>query len=188
MFPETINNLISGQVTDGATPLADSLISAQVYPPDSLADANGVFVQSATLTDVNGMYIMYVPPKHFNVVAVKTGYEPQCATVDASGFGEHVKDFTLLAAPNSGTVSGNLTGLTGTETSATIGVLRTMDCGNGEVPVQIDSQNVAEGGNFIFTLSPGDYSLVITAEGETTQVYPITVTAGQDTQQDINFQ
>jgi len=183
--------IISGQVSNETDPLPESLVSAQEYPYDPLSDVNGVYVKNATLTDANGMYLLYVPPATYNVVAVKTDYEPKCAVVTAVDSAETIKDFTLILAEGSGTLSGNVTGLTGDDASATISVLRTMKCtdeGNGVVvPVQVDSQNVAEGGNFTFTLPPGSYSLVAMAAGQTNQVFPVTVTADTNTTQDITF-
>lgn len=183
--------IISGQVSNETDPLSGSLVSAQVYPYDPLVDVNGVYVKNATVTDANGMYLLYVPPATYNVVAVRTDYEPKCAVVTAVDSAETIKDFTLFPAEGSGTVSGNVTGLTGDDASATISVLRTMECNGGGigvvVPVQVDSQNVAEGGNFTFTLPPGSYSLVVTAVEQTPQVFSVTVTTGSIISQDITF-
>lgn len=184
---ETVNNSISGLVSDGESPLADSLVSAQVYDANGVDVANTVNLQGMTRTGADGKYLLYLSPATYNVVAAKDGYEAQCAAIDALGSQEYVHDFILIPVAGSGTVSGTVTGLAGAEDSATISVRRLLDCGSGEVPVQVDSINVAEGGDFVFTLPPGDYSLVASAAGQITSVYEIAVTADQDTLQNINF-
>lgn len=184
---ETVKNSISGQVSDGDSPLVGSLVSAQVYRPDANDAADTVFLQGATLTNEGGMYKIFLPPATYNVVAVKEGYEAQCLAVEAVGNQEYVADFVLVPVAGSGMVSGSVSGMAGAEDAATLIVRRLIDCGNGEVPVQVDSVNVAEGGDFSFTLSPGDYTLVASAAGLPTLVYDFTVSTDQNSVQDINF-
>lgn len=190
---ETITNpIILGQVSDATTtlPILGSLVSAQLYPSGPLADANAVAVQNTTLTDANGMYLFYVPPATYNVVAVREGYEPECAEVTAVDSAEFVQDFALPQVANTYTVSGlvSVSGLPETDPSATISILKTMNCANGEAPVrvQVDSVNVADGGAFTFTLPIGDYTMVATAAGEATQFFSINV-VDQNITKDIDF-
>jgi hypothetical protein len=184
---ETVDNLISGRVAqqdiDGAFPLENSLVSAQLY---SAADDSFV-VQGATLTDADGMYKIFLPPATYNVVAVANGFEAQRAEVAALDFQEYRQGFPLVLADGSGTVSGTVTGLASAEDSATLSVRQLINCGSGEVPVQVDSINVANGGAFQMTLPQGDYTIVATAAGQTPLVFPVTVSIGQDTPQAINF-
>jgi len=184
---ETVNNSISGLVDDGTLPVAESLVSAQQYDAGALDAAQSVVLQGATLTDANGMYMMYLPPATYNVVAVKEGFDPGCAVVDALGFQNYMQDFTLVASAGSGTISGTVSGLASNEDSATISVRQMIDCGSGLVPVQVDTINVAEGGTFALSLSPGDYTIVASAAGKTTQSYDVAVQDGQDSPQDVTF-
>jgi len=186
---ETLDNLIYGRVTQqglyGEYPIPGSLVSAQLY---SDAD-DSIIVQGATPTDADGMYKMFLPPDTYNVVAVADGFEAQCAEVAALDFREYRQDFLLVLADGSGRVSGTVTFLGGTtEDSATLSVRQLIDCGSGEVPVEVDSVNVANGGVFEISLPPGDYTLIATAAGKPPLVYPVTVLNGQDTPQDITFQ
>jgi len=185
---ETVTNSISGHVDDGTLPVAESLVSAQQYDAGALDAAVSVVLQGSTLTDADGMYKMYLPPATYNVVAVKDGFDPACAVVDALGFQDHIQNFTLVAATGSGTITGMVSGLAGAEDSATISVRQMIDCGGGLVPVQVDSINVAEGGTFELSLPPGNYTLVASASGETTLSYDdVAVLDGQATPQDITF-
>ena len=66
----------------------------------------------------------------------------------------------------SGNVHGNVNGLNTTEDSATLSFRQMIDCGNGDVEIEVLAINVAEGGAFNVTLPVGTYHLVASSRGE----------------------
>ena len=184
---ETTENSAAGMVRDAADPLAGVLVSAQIYDPAAADTKDEVTSETASVTDENGAYILYLPPDIYNIVAVKEGYEPSCAEKVATGFEEYTADFTLAAAAALGTATGTVSGLAANDDYASLSFRQTLDCGSGDVQVEVHFVNFAEGGTYNVTLPAGDYELVVSAEGEATQVFAIQILDSMETVQDINF-
>jgi hypothetical protein len=185
---ETIVNSVAGTVNDGADPLEGVLVSAQVYNPVATDVKDEVSTESSTVTSENGAYVLYLAPGTYNIVAVQDGYEPGCTERIATGFEEYTADFPLVEAAALSTVTGTINGLVEPEDDfATLSFRKTQNCENGEVTIEVKSVNVGEGGTYNVTLPTGNYQLVVSAEGEATQVFAIAVLDGTATVQDINF-
>jgi len=184
---ETTDNSAAGTVSDGAGSLAGVLVSAQTYDPAAADTKDEVTSETASVTDENGAYILYLPPDIYNIVAVKEGYEPSCAETVATGFEEYRADFSLAAAAGLGTATGTVSGLAADDDFASLSFRQTLDCGSGDVQVEVHFVNFAEGGTYNVTLPAGDYELVVFAAGEATQVFDIQIKDGMETVQDINF-
>jgi len=159
---ETLTNSVSGVVTDNTdVPLEGALVSAQIYTP---------LFERGTLSNVSGDYILYLPPNTYSIVATMDGYTPQCQVVAATGYQEYTDiNFTLtsLTAANSGTITGSVGGVE----SAEFSIRQMVDCGSGNVLIEVASVSVADGATSDpITLPPGMYEVVISPAGLETYV------------------
>ncbi len=118
---------------------------------------------------------------------MQDGYEPGCTATVATGFEEYTADFSLDMTAALGTATGTINGLAEPEDFATLSFRRIQNCGNGNVVIEVESVNVAEGGSYNFSLPAGDYQLVVSSAGEATQVFNIGIVDSTETVQDINF-
>lgn len=184
---ETVDNSAGGTVDDGSDPIAGALVSAQIYDPGAADPKDRVTVESSSVTDANGEYVLLLPPDTYNLVATMEGYIPACLEVEAQFFEEYITDFTLEPAAAAGTAAGLVSGLTGNESFATLSFRQILDCGSGPVMVEIVSLNVGEGGEYELVLPAGAYQIVASAEGEITQTINILVADAAETIQDITF-
>jgi hypothetical protein len=183
---ETTVNSAVGIVDDGTAPLAGALVSAQVHDPGAVDAKDEVAIESSTVTSETGSYVLYLAPGTYNIVAMQDGYEPDCVETAATGFEEYGVDFSLTAAA-SGTATGTINGLAAPENFATLSFRQELDCGSGNVPVEVKAINVAEGGSYTVPLPAGDYQLVVSSAGEETQPFNIGIEDNMETVLDISF-
>jgi len=183
---ETIVNSVVGIVDDGTAPLAGALVSAQVHDSGATDAKDEVSTESSTVTSETGSYVLYLAPGTYNIVAMQDGYEPDCVETAATGFEEYGVDFSLTAAA-SGTATGTINGLAAPENFATLSFRQELDCGSGDVLVEVKSINVGEGGSYTVPLPAGNYQLVASAAGETTQEFDLSIEDGIETVKDISF-
>jgi hypothetical protein len=186
---ETVTNSVSGTVDTGVDAwLEGAMVSAQIYDPGAADPKDEVTVAGATVSDILGDYFMYLPPNTYNIVASMEGYLPACLVVAATGYLDYTdNNFTLTAADPTGTVTGTVEvdGLT-TADSALFSIRQTIDCGSGEVAIEVASFSVAEGATSVPIILPvGSYVVVVSAEGEVTHDEAIDVQA--DTTTDVIF-
>ncbi|KPK25387.1 MAG: hypothetical protein AMJ61_12125 [Desulfobacterales bacterium SG8_35_2] len=173
---ETLTNSVSGVVTDNTDfPLEGALVSAQIYsPPPGALDGwdpkNEVMNEGGTSSNITGDYILFLPPRTYNIVATMNGYTPQCQVVAATDYQEYPDiNFTLtaLAAENSGTITGSVGGVE----SAEFSIRQIVDCGSGNVLIEVASVSVADGATSDpITLPAGIYEVVISPAGLETYV------------------
>ena len=76
------------------------LVSAQTYDTSAPDAKDEVLVQTATLTDVNGPYKMFLEPGTYNIVAYKEGNSPVCSSVTADPDTINTLNITLSPACN----------------------------------------------------------------------------------------
>ena len=186
----TVENSVTGAVTAASddSPLPGTLVSAQLYDPFVVDASDVVTVEASTIADdPNGEYIMYLPADTYHIVAVKEDFLPACTEVNATVFQAHIVDLVMAAAITTGTLSGTLSGLAAAEDSATIGIRQVMDCGNGDVQVEVQSINVAEGGTYSLKLPVGSYKMIVSATGKTTLEADVEILDGVDTVQNAVF-
>lgn len=186
----TVENSVFGTVlaASDASPLPGTLVSAQLYNAAAADVSDVVTVATGTVAaDVTGAYVMYLPADIYNIVAVKAGYLPACVEVDATVFQEHSADFSLDDAAALGTMSGTLSGLDAAEDFGAISIRQTMDCGSGDVQVEVQALNVAEGGSYSLILPVGLYKMIVSATGKTTLEFDVEILDGTDTPQDADF-
>lgn len=181
---KTVENSISGLVDNGVDPLAGALISAQVYNSDALDPQDEVVVETTTVSTEEGTYKSFLPPDIYNIVVTQEGYLPACQEVEAQFFENYVADFSLTDEPEIITIKGTVSGLAADEDAALLTVRMRMDCGSGDVMVDVASIMVAEGGIYELNLPAGTYDLVASSAGEITQVFG---DLSADTELDITF-
>ncbi|UCF93067.1 MAG: DUF4382 domain-containing protein [Desulfobacterales bacterium] len=189
------HSIITGIVTDDAADpvgIEGVLVSVQVSDPEAQDAQDNVLVQTATLTDENGEYSIFVRPGTYNLVFAKDGFGTDCAKVVAEAASTVVQDVTLFAAPAQGTVSGDvfITGAT-EEQHVTLSFRQTAQCdvddGSGAVLIEVKSLNIANISSYTVSLPAGAYSLVASTFGEDTQVFDLVVDDQLETEQSINF-
>ncbi len=185
---ETMENSVQGEVTTlaeggGSVPVEGTLVSAQV----NMDPQDEVIVEATTVTTDEGMYKLYLPPDLYNIVVTKSGFLPACQEVEAQYYEKLVVDFSLLPDDTENiTISGTVTGLTVEEgAAARLSIRQIMDCGSGNVQVEVASVSVAEGGKYSFTLPAGTYKLVASTAGKETKVFA--TLAITDENLDVNF-
>ena len=174
---------VYGIVYDGAdVPLPGATISAQ----DAVVEVD------ETSSDINGSYFMDLPTdRPLNIVATMAGLEPQCEVI--TQLTSYFIDFTLTApADGTGTLIGSVTGLVIAD-SAVFSIRQDNigDCGMVEVATVSVGNTVALLPLVYFdaiTLPDGTYEVVVSAEGDGTQVLSgVVVNGGAETQLDVVF-
>jgi hypothetical protein len=181
---ETVQNSISGIVNDGSDPIEGALVSAQIFGPGAADVKDEVSVETATLSNEEGAYKLYLPPDIYNIVVSSNGYLPSCQEVEAQYFENYTADFSLTEESGIITISGTVSGLATEEESAVLSIRQSKDCGSGAIMIEVASISVAEGGSYSIILPAGTYDVIAWAEGKTTQVFE---DINADTELDIVF-
>jgi hypothetical protein len=203
---ETITFSVSGVVTDDAfSPLNGASVSNQVYDDSQADPKDEITVLSGTesapvdvLEDgniVEGFYKMYLPitQNTFNIVATMDGYMPDCRVLTGGVAAYEDFDFTLVPAAATGTFKGSMTELEGFDAAdSALFSIRQLH-GSCEV-IEVASASVVKTEAFNpavyfdpITLPVGDYEVVVSGDGEVTQVWNIEITDGGETVLDIVF-
>ena len=167
---ETKENSVGGVVGDGVDPIGGAFISAQVYDSGAADPKDQVIVEAATVSSDTGAYKLFLPPDTYNIVVTKDGYLPACHEVEAQYYQEYGAAFSLTAETEIITISVNVSGLKTEEDSALLSIRQTIDCGSGDVTVEVASVPVANGAYAIALPAGAVYTAVASAAGETTQV------------------
>jgi hypothetical protein len=201
--------IIEGRVTDdnpdpdSAVRLNGVLVTAQKYDGTAIDPKDKVVVVAATLTDflkteagdeiadTEGNFSIFVEPlangEHYYLVAYTDGYIPDFLIIQELVENETLSDQNLiLSEANSETVEGSVTisGGNNTEHYATLSFRQ--EVGVDDEVIEIKSINVLNINPYSEGLPEGLYSLVAsTLFGYETEVYPLTVTAGDIILQDV---
>lgn len=181
--------LVTGRVTNGAdlAGVAEAQVSAQIFDPTAANPEDAVIVQTATLTDANGDYQLFLRPGDYNVVATASGFAATAVNLTALPGQTPTQDFVLTAAP-SGTLAG-LVAITGAdaETFANLSVQQDLTVAGLPEVVEVDSIDVLNGASYSAELSAGDYEVLASTCGFPTQTTAVSVSAGATTALDVNF-
>jgi len=166
-------------------------VSVQVAVPDAGDEKDKVLIQTATITDENGEYSIFVQPGTYNLVFSKAGFLPDCAEVIAEeGFTTGVPNFTLFPETASGTVTGtvNINGATGDQ-HVTLSFRQIAQCDGdlGDETIEVKALNVAHDSSYTVELPVGTYTLVSSTYGEDTQVIRDLVIGLEETILNIDF-
>ena len=174
----SVNGVVDTIVEEISVPLNGVTVSAQIN--DSLTgDPNEVrATETSTIEDLEGSYFMYLPITNdqYNIVAIEDGYGIKCKAIDFAQPIEPI-NFTLEAV-DSGTITAYVTGVA----TADFYIRQEINCGLGEVMIEVAFRSVADGGNSdAISLPLGTYEVVISPEGEAPYVEEvIIVTAGEN--------
>ncbi len=164
LLNEDTSAAISGTVIDASTneALEGVMVSAQIVTEESDTE----IISAATVTDETGAYKLLVDPGSYMVVAGMAGYKSAHVEVTVETGDELVQDFSLEPGQGEGTITGLVEILNGEdEQFITINILQKTEDGN---VVEVDTQSVANGGQYLFDLPEGVYSMVaiFTVDGE----------------------
>jgi hypothetical protein len=169
---ETVENSVNGTVKreEDSTAVEGATVSAQLYTPpaDGLDPKDEVIVESTTTTDENGRYKLLLPLNTYNIVATAAGYLPACKELEAEWyFDNDPADFDLVAATETITISGTVTGLS-PDVDALLSIRQhDVNCGGTEkVTIEVASEYFGNDAGFDFTLPAGTYYLVASTTNE----------------------
>jgi len=200
-------SIIKGQVTDGditepeTRGLEGVLVSAQQFDSEASDAKDEVIVKASTLTDENGFYSLFVEPGDYNIVAFRSDKNPVFEKVTvlsgqvlAPENGNAV-NFGLTTSSENGWIVGTVT-IPGADTSeqyATLSFRQNAKCSACEPDekVEIKVLNVLNGQAFNpeppDPLPAGDYSLVASSFGYSTETYSVGLEAGEEEEVPVVF-
>jgi hypothetical protein len=191
---ESVTYSVEGFVEDNEdNRLAEADVSAQIYDSAALDPKDEITVAASAKSNDNGYYFMYLSlyQEKYNIVATKDGYLPACKVLDSDGLiAGYIRHFNLTPAAATGTFTGSARGLESPEDTALFSI-RQVDasCGMIEVASRSAVNTTAEPADYFdpITLPVGTYEVVVSAEGEETQVWSIEVTADTETVLDVFY-
>jgi len=200
---ESVTYSVEGYVEEnGEAQLEGANVSAQVYDPEAEDPMDEVTEAARATSNENGYYFMYLPivQRVLNIVATMEGYLPECQVLDSreTGIMGYMKDFTLMPADATGTLTGSVRGLAGVDDSATFSIRKWDDTCDSMIEVaSLNAINsTAEPADYFdpVILPVGTYEVVVSEhveEGgvseEVTQVWTIEVAANAETVLDVFF-
>ena len=98
-------------VTHGdETALSGVLVTAQTVNPSAVKESDRVVVQSATITDANGEFVLYAPPGAYRLVGYGDGYRPGCISATTNGNALYAQDLVLNSSAM-GTAAADIRGV-----------------------------------------------------------------------------
>jgi len=182
--------VVSGIVSEvGAAPsilLGGAIVTAQVAAPGSADARDQVVIEAGTLSAADGGYALFLAPGGYNLVATASGYLLACTAVSLPPNSLTMADFALDPAPaEPGSITGNVS-VAGASADqvVTIDFRQEITCDGASAPamITVKSINVANGGTFDVALPEGNYQVVASTFGKTTQVVDnLTVTTAAAT-------
>ena len=181
-------------IIEGKAGAEGILVSAQIYDSSAAAEEK-VQIQAATVSDASGNYKLFLEPGSYTLVGYKDGYSTyykNTKVVTTSG-NTFTENFSLVSA-QTGTLSSGTISISGADSEqySTISIRQEATVSGNVEQIEVKSLNVADGGTFstsLPVLSVGNYTLVISSYGKTTQeITLISITSGLTTDLgDITF-
>ena len=192
-------SIINGIVTDDSVdenPIEGALVSAQIFNggDTETKDDDALIIKTATVTDPNGEYKLFVEPGTYNLVVYAEAKTPDFRKISTTPGevleGATAEDF-MLGGSAVGTVNGEITiSGAGDEQHATLSFRQEadcIDCADYE-KIEIKAINVANYTQYKTSLSVGTYSLAASSDGYLTQnPDDFNITDGGDITVDISF-
>lgn len=162
---DTLNNAtLTGNVTDGSAALAGVTVSAQIYNASAATEVEKVITEASAITDVNGDYLMYLPPGTYNIVVVADGFITSSRQITVEYDTEYTEDFILDAATMA-VITVELTIPTETSGEAATVEFRQPSPSDATQQITVKSVNYAETGSYTVNLPAGTYNVVATYTG-----------------------
>ena len=159
------------------------LVSAQEYNPSASDPQDEVLVQTATLTDINGLYKMFLEPGTYNIVAYKESNSPVCSRMTVAPDTVNTLPMTLSHA-STGNISGSVDiSASSDEQYVTLSIRQTFSCqGIGtDQQIEVKSVNIANGGAYSINLPYGTYNVVASTYGRSTQEHGVNISSSSTT-------
>ena len=178
-------SIISGSVDT----VEGVLVSAQIYDSAASDVKDEVLAQTATITEINGSYKIFVEPGTYNIVAYKEGNSPVCKRITADPDTINPLDFTISSASTGNIVGSVLISGASDEQHVTLSFRQTVSCDGiiADQQIEVASLNVANDNPYSVTLPEGDYSVVASTYGFGTQEHIEDVIASTDTILNLTF-
>ncbi len=191
---ESVTYSVEGFVEDNEdTRLQEADVNAQIYDSAAPDPKDEVTVAASAKSNDNGYYFMYLSlyQEKYNIVATRDGFLPACKVLDSDGLiAGYIRDFNLTPAGATGTFTGSVRGLGSPDDTALFSI-RQEDgsCGMIEVASRSVVNTTAEPADYFepITLPVGTYEVVVSAEGEVTQVWSIEVAADTEKVLDVFY-
>ena len=192
-------SIINGIVTDDSVDenrIEGALVSAQIFNggDTETKDDDELIIKTATVTDSNGEYKLFVEPGTYNLVVYAEATTPDFRKISTTPGevleGATAEDF-ILGGSDVGTVKGEIT-ITGAgdEQHATLSFRQKADCAEctEHEKIEIKAINVANNSQYDTDLPVGAYSLAAFSSGYPTQnPNDFDITDGGVTILDITF-
>lgn len=192
-------SIINGIVTDDTideNPIEGAMVSAQIFSggDTETKDDDALIIKTATITDSNGEYKLFVEPGTYNLVVYAEAKTPDFNKISTTPGevleGATAEDF-MLGDSDTGTVSGNIIiSGAGDEQHATLSFRQEADCTlcAEYEKIEIKAINVANNSSYDTGLPVGTYSLTASSDGYLTQnPNDFDITDGGDTTVDVTF-
>lgn len=178
--------IIQGTVTtDGTNGIEGALVSAQSYDGSAVEPNDQVIVETASITDEFGNYMLFVRPGEYNLVCYKEGKLPKTTRITPSAGTLSDANFTLTDAVP-GTVTGDVAiAGAGTEQYATLSFRQEVLVGAATEAVEIAAVNILNGTPYSISLPAGTYTLVASSYGYASGEYTVDISEGLTQEQDI---
>lgn len=163
------------------------LVSAQTYDPSASDAKDEVLIQTATLTDVNGSYKMFLEPGTYYIVAYKEGNSPACSRMTADPDTINTLSIITLSPVSTGNILGSVDiSAASAEQHVTLSIRQTILCQGIGTDIEVKSINIANGGAYSISLPYGTYNVVASTYGRSTQEHAVTISPS-DTALDLFF-
>ncbi|MFO1464279.1 MAG: DUF4382 domain-containing protein [bacterium] len=181
--------LVTGRVTRNAdgSGVGGVMVSAQSYDPAAANPQDAVVLRTATLTDTNGDYQLFLKPGDYNLVAAAVGFNTAAVNFAALPGQTPSQDFALSAAP-AGILAGTVT-ITGADaqTFARLSIRQGLEVAGLPELVEVDPVDTQNGSPYSTELSAGDYEVLASTCGLPPQTTDLSVGAGATTSLDVHF-
>lgn len=179
--------VINGTVADAVGLLPDALVSAQTTE-SALDEATQVNSVATTISDDFGEYVLLVNPGAYNLVAFADGYDPACTQVEPTSDADWTEHILLVASSTGATLTGGVSVIDGhDEQPVEISVRQALYCYDETLLVEVLSDQIANGGSYSFNLPDGNYRVVASSIGETTQAVDVSLADGGTVVQDFDL-
>lgn len=176
-------SIISGLVTKAVddSSLMGVLVSAQIFDSSAVDAQERVTVETATLSDEDGRYSLFLSPGTYNLVFYKDGYQASVTKITVVA-GDAVTQDAVLAVSTTGTllVSSAISD-EDDEAYATLSFRQGVTIDEASEEIELFALNFSDGGTDSVSLPTGDIIVVSSSYAETTQSTTVTINAGTET-------
>ena len=177
--------IVEGVVRNTAddAPVGGARVSLQVYDATATDAADRVSVRAATLSDADGEYRLFVAPGTYSLVAHAEGYDVAVETVTLNTGETRVADPGLTGS-DTGSIDGGVDLFDPDSADPYVTLSFRSEIG-GEM-IEVKTLNTREG-TYAVDLPTGDFQIVASSAGYTTETYNVAVLSDHTTTQDVTL-